>query len=229
MVSAGDVMENPVSGQRLIFRKTARDTAGDLLEVESVYTKPTPHRPPAHFHPLQDERFEVISGRLGVLLNGEERTLGEGKVLIVPSGTPHEMWADEAGTRVHWQTSPALNTEAFFETLWGLAKDGKTNEKGVPDLLRVALIALEYEDEFRLATPPWVVQRALFGVLALVGRALGYEAQYPYSADGPQAASGTSVERWSVGPRTLRGKLLVAAVLGLFVLLVSRRNRRPKR
>ncbi len=226
MVSAGDVMDNPVSGQRLIFRKTARDTAGDLLEVESVYTKPTPHRPPAHFHPLQSERFEVISGRLGVHLNGEERTLEEGEVLIIPPGTPHEMWAEEAGARVDWQTSPALNTEAFFETLWGLAKDGKTNEKGVPNLLRVAMFAREYEDEFRLANPPWVVQRALFGVLAPVGRLLGYEARYPYSSGGPQAASGASEERRSVGQRTMTGKLLVAAVLGLSVFLVRQRSRR---
>jgi hypothetical protein len=39
-------MENPVSGQQLIIRKTARDMARDLLEIESVYTKPSPHRPP---------------------------------------------------------------------------------------------------------------------------------------------------------------------------------------
>jgi len=51
LVLAGDVMENPVSGQRLNFRKTARD----LLEIETVYTKPSPHRPPAHFHPLQND------------------------------------------------------------------------------------------------------------------------------------------------------------------------------
>jgi len=76
------------------------------------------------------------------------------------------MWAAEAGARVNWQTRPALKTEAFFETIWGLAKDGKVNDKGVPTLLRVALIAREYEDVFRLASPPWAVQRLLFGSLA---------------------------------------------------------------
>jgi hypothetical protein len=39
MARAGEVMENPISGQRIIFRKTADDTGGELLEVESVYTK----------------------------------------------------------------------------------------------------------------------------------------------------------------------------------------------
>ena len=189
MASAGEVTENPVSGQRLIFRKTARDTAGELLEVESVYTKPTPSRPPAHFHPRQEERFEVLSGNLIANVDGEERALAKVELLVIPPGTPHAMWAEESGTRVNWQTLPALNTEAFFETLWGLAKDGKTNEKGVPNLLRVALIAREYEAEFRLASPPWVVQRVLFGLLAPVGRLRRYETRYPCEPGGSQTQS----------------------------------------
>ena len=99
MVEAGDALENPVSGQRLIVRKTAQDTGGELLEVEAVYTKPTPSRPPAHHHPRQEERFEVLHGRPNVLDGGQERTLGEGEVLTVAPGVPHQMWAAEAGAR----------------------------------------------------------------------------------------------------------------------------------
>jgi hypothetical protein len=66
-----------------------------------------------------------------------------------------------------------------FETIWGLAKDGKTNEGGVPNLLQVAVIAREHADEYRLVRPPWPVQRALFAVLAPAGRLLGYMARYP--------------------------------------------------
>jgi hypothetical protein len=49
---AGEVLENPITGQRMIVRKTA------------VYTKPSSSRPPAQYHPHQEERFEVLSGRL---------------------------------------------------------------------------------------------------------------------------------------------------------------------
>jgi hypothetical protein len=104
------------------------------------------------------------------------------------------MWAAEAGARVNWQTRPALKTEAFFETIWGLAKDGKVNDKGVPTLLRVALIAREYEDVFRLASPPWAVQRLLFGSLAPIGILLGYRAEYPYSQHGVSQAFPASEE-----------------------------------
>ena len=179
MPGAGDVLDNPVSGQRIIFRKTAEDTGGELLEVESVYTKASPSRPPAHYHPHQEERFEVLSGRLHVLITDKERTLEEGEILTIPPGTPHEMWAEDAGSRANWQTRPALKTEEFFETVWGLARAGKTNEKGVPNLLQVAVLFQEYADEFRLTSPPWPVQRALFAVLAPGGRLLGYRTRYP--------------------------------------------------
>jgi quercetin dioxygenase-like cupin family protein len=229
LAKAGDTMENPVSGQHLFIQKTAKDTGGELLEVESVYTKPTPSRPPTHYHPRQEERFEVLAGRLNVLVDGQERTLEEGEVLILPPGVPHEMWAAEAGARVNWQTRPALKTEAFFETVWGLAKDGKVNDKGVPNLLRAALIAREYEDEFRLASPPWAVQRALFGLLAPVGRLLGYHVRYPYPYGVSEKALGTEHERSWLASGARAGKVLIAAIVGLSVLILLGRLRRQSR
>jgi quercetin dioxygenase-like cupin family protein len=221
LVEAGDALENPVSGQHLIVRNTARDTGGELLEVEAVYTKPTPSRPPVHHHPRQEERFKVLDGKLNVLVDGQERTLEEGEVLTVAPGVPHQMWAAEAGARVNWQTRPALKTEAFFETIWGLAKDGKVNDKGVPSLLRVALIAREYEDEFRLDSPPWAVQRLLFGSLALIGRLLGYRAEYPYPHHGvPLGSPASGEERPSATSRMtgVAAALVVAIFCVLFLL-----------
>ncbi len=72
MVRAADTFENPVSGQRLIFLKTARDTGGVLLEMEFVYTKPSPFHPPVHYHHNQEERFKVLSGEVNALIDGEE-------------------------------------------------------------------------------------------------------------------------------------------------------------
>lgn len=228
MVEAGDVFENPLSGQRLVFRKTARDTGGELLEVESVYTKPTPFRPPVHYHPRQEERFEVLSGEVCVVLDGEERTLEEGEVLIIASGIPHEMWAEEAGVRVNWQTRPALNTEAFFETVWGLARDGKTDARGVPNLLRVAMIAREYDEEFRLASPPRAVQQVIFGSLAPVGRLLGYPARYPYASPCPESPSDHEDEHSSAASVAAIGAIPVVVFLGFLVLLLLRRRQRRR-
>ena len=177
MARKGEILDNPVTGQRIIFRQTSEDTDGALLEVESVYTKPTPSRPPVHYHPGQEERFEVLAGELHVVIGGEGRTLGAGETLVVPTGTTHSMWAEAEGVRVNWQTRPALKTEAFFETISGISRDAKTGGKGSPNLLQAAVIAQAYADEFRLARPPWAVQRVLFAVLAPLGRLFGYS--YP--------------------------------------------------
>ncbi len=194
--------------------------------MEAVYTKPTPSRPPVHYHPRQEERFEVLSGALYVLMDGQERALEAGEVLIVPPGVPHSMWAAQAGARVNWQTRPALKTQAFFETVWGLAKDGKVNDKGVPNLPRVALIAQEYEEEFRLASPPWAVQRLLFGALAPVGRLLGYRAEYPYPHHGvPQASPASEEERPSATFRVTGAVVALVLAILLVLFLLRRRGR----
>ncbi len=131
------MLENPITGQRLVFRKTAKGTDGELLEVESIYTKASLSRPPAHYHPYQEERFEVLSGTLRVLVGGEERTLKAGEVLTVAPGTPHEMWNGREGeTRVNWQTRPALKTEEFFETVWGLERVWRITSPARPSVRR---------------------------------------------------------------------------------------------
>lgn len=190
MARQGEVLDNPVTGQRIIFRRTSEETDGALLEVESVYTKPTPSKPPVHYHPSQEERFEVLSGEVHVQVGGEPRTLREGEVLLIPPGTQHEMWAEAEGVRVNWQTRPALKTESFFETVWGLSRDGKTGSRGTPTLLQAVVIAQAYADEFRLARPPWPVQQVLFAVLAPLGRLFGYRASYPeYTISGAPSGS----------------------------------------
>ena len=76
---------------------------------------------------------------------------------------------------------PALRTETAFETLAGLARDGKTNRAGAPkNLLQLALILRHFEGEIYFVQPPLAVQRVILGVLAKVARLLGYRAEYPY-------------------------------------------------
>jgi quercetin dioxygenase-like cupin family protein len=172
------VLKNPVTGQTLVFRRTTAETDGELLEVESSW-RPDSVEPVDHYHPRQEERFEVLAASLGVRIDGEQRVLRTGDTLVVPARTAHAMWnAGDDEARAVWQTRPALKTEAFFETAWGLARDGRVNDRGMPGLLQAAVLMNEYADEFRLTKPPRNVQRVLFGVLAPIGRALGRPARY---------------------------------------------------
>lgn len=166
------------NGDQLIIRKSGVDTNGNLLEMEALY-QPHSAQPPLHYHPFQEEQFEVSSGAFRARIGEVEHTYRAGDTFTVPAKTPHWMHnvSDENG-RLRWQVRPAMKTQSFFETMWDLAAEGKTNADGVPNILQLAVILREYGDEFRASSPPFVVQRILFALLAPIGRLLGYRAKY---------------------------------------------------
>jgi quercetin dioxygenase-like cupin family protein len=132
MAKAGDELLNPVTGLRTMFRKTAEETSGELLQVDWI-GEPSWTTGPDHVHPRQEERFEVLSGRLGLRADGIERVHGVGDVIVVSAGSPHaacNAGDDEVHVLVDFR--PALRTERAFETLAGLAREGKTNRAGPP-------------------------------------------------------------------------------------------------
>lgn len=181
MVKSGDVLEHPVTREKIVFSKTTRDTGGELLQVD-LYLQPGAFVAAEHIHPLQEERFEVIAGTLHGRVAGKELSRGQGEIIVVPKGTPHVWWNsgdDELHVRV--EVRPALRFESFFETFFGLAQAGKVNPKtGLPNPFQLALIMRMYRNELVLARPPQLVQTLLFGLLAPIGRLLGYKAEYPY-------------------------------------------------
>ncbi|HMQ30593.1 MAG TPA: cupin domain-containing protein [Chloroflexaceae bacterium] len=182
MAQSGDTLVNR-AGEQLIFRRTSRETDGALLEVEIVY-RPHATPPPPHYHPHQEERFQVMQGAIRTEIQGRLHTYGPGERFIIPPGVSHAMHnvSAEAG-RVLWQIRPALRTELFFETLWGLAHDGKTDQRGVPSPLQLAVLLEAYSQEFRLSRPPYPIQRVLWAALARVGRWKGYRSSYPAYSD----------------------------------------------
>jgi len=185
VVRAGESIENPVSGERITWRKTTAETHGERLEWEHTL-QPGAHVPRDHVHPQQEERFEVISGVARVRAGKEWRELAAGESIIVPPGTPHGLY-NSAGeeTHVKAQLLPARNSELFFETTYGLARDGKVDREGVPNLLRLAVILRDLGEEHYMPGVPVALQKLGLTLLAPLGRLLGYRARYPeYS--GPE-------------------------------------------
>lgn len=182
MANPGDVLTNR-NGERLLFLQTAGSTGGELLEMEVSY-RPGGSPPPEHYHLHQEERFEVLAGAFQTRIDGVERTYHAGEAFVVPRGARHRMHnvSDETG-RLKWQTRPALSTERFFETLWGLARDGKTNANGVPNILQMAVIGRAYAREFRVSRPPHAVLTVLFALLTPLARLRGYKARYAQYSD----------------------------------------------
>ncbi|MHB1132802.1 MAG: cupin domain-containing protein [Chloroflexota bacterium] len=191
MARSGSIIEHPVWGEKAILRQTAADTNGELLQLDAVF-RPGGSEGPESVHPRQEERFQVLSGTFSTRVGGKLSCLGAGEELTVPRGAAHTRWNEgDEEAHVILEMRPALKTEEWLETFYGLARDGKTNRKtGMPALLQTAVILNQYPDEIRLAQPPYWLQWIIFGVLALVGRRLGYRALYPrYSSSGTRGES----------------------------------------
>ncbi len=80
--------------------------------------------------------------------------------------------------RFRCEVRPALQFEQLVETMFALAADGKTNKKGMPNPLRLAVIARAHFDIVRLPFPPTFVQRLGLALGAPLGRILGYTPTY---------------------------------------------------
>ena len=170
--------ENDRQDPPLRFLQTSAETAGELLVLEARY-HPQSTPPPAHYHPFQEEQFEILEGQMHVVLDGDERTYGVGEALTVPPGTPHTMHnPGDVVARVRWEVRPALQTEVFLRTTWGLAGTDRANADGSPHFLQAVVIGQAYQREFRLTQPPYWLQRILFAVLAPLGRLKGYRSRY---------------------------------------------------
>ncbi|MCB0609778.1 MAG: cupin domain-containing protein [Lewinellaceae bacterium] len=178
MAYPGKTIVNPLSGQELKFLRTSKDTQGQLLEMEARY--PAHSKEPApHFHPEQDEFFEVLDGEMTVRIHGGLQVLRKGDKLHIPRGTVHSMWNHrDHPTLVSWKVVPAMDTEQFFETFYGLAAEGKVNASGKPGLLQMALTMNRFNRVFRPVKPPYRVISILFWILTPVAWLAGKKAVY---------------------------------------------------
>jgi quercetin dioxygenase-like cupin family protein len=193
MIRAGDVLENPVTGERLVFRKTARETGGEAVVVEA-YVKPNGFVAAAHVHPHQEERFQVLTGSVGFRVGQHRLVAVPGARITVPAGTPHKFWnAGEEEAHFVCEVRPALQFEQLIETMYGLAADGKTNRKGMPNPLRLAVIARHHFEDVRLPFPPAWMQRVGLALGAPLGRLIGYEAAYRRAGAGSTLPAAESV------------------------------------
>lgn len=177
MASQAEEISNPVTGIRVAFRRTAKETGGELVEID-FFVQPSGTTGLAHVHTQQEERIKMVSGKLEFKVGPNRHTLGPGDTLAVPAGAPHKFW-NASGEEAHFvsEIRPALNSEELLRTLFGLARDGRTNERGVPNLWQLAVIASQADNY--LAAIPVPVQKGLFKVIAPVGKLMGYKASYP--------------------------------------------------
>jgi quercetin dioxygenase-like cupin family protein len=187
VIRTGDILENPVTGERMRFLQTSRDTGGAAVVVE-LTLQPGGTVAAAHVHPFQVEQFRILDGTVGFKRGRERLEAKAGDTVVIERGTPHKFWnAGETEARFVTVVRPALQFEQLIETMFSLAAEGKTNRKGMPNPLRLAVIAKAHFDVVRLPAIPVALQRLGLALGAPVGRVFGYRPTYE-PATAPAAA-----------------------------------------
>jgi mannose-6-phosphate isomerase-like protein (cupin superfamily) len=171
MARPGEVIRNPKTGETVTFL----ETGPAVLRLEMTAERSAA---PSHLHPKIEERWDLQEGTVRFTVGGGERVLTAPAELTIPRGTSHE-FAGEGPIKTVVTYEPAGGFAEFLETIYALARDGKTNDKGMPNLLQSAVIARAHLDDYALPFPPVWAQRILFAALAPIGRLFGYRSTYP--------------------------------------------------
>jgi quercetin dioxygenase-like cupin family protein len=159
-----EFIHDPVRRQRLAFTRE-----GNILRAD-VLADPGGDVPP-HFHPAQEERFEVLAGQVRFDVDGQRIEGGPGTVVAVPAGARHafrNVGDVEAHLRVEVQ--PARDLQGFLEEAAALARARRYTRRGVPTSPRAVVdladLMVRYENTTVMAFPPRIVQRLALAPLA---------------------------------------------------------------
>ncbi len=175
MPKKGDVLENPITKERVTFLETSASSGNELLRMEAINLADGYNRV-YHLHPSQMERHEILAGKMGVIVAGKDMILGPGQSVVFEPNVPHRFWNADKSTAIHFITEfrPAFDTEVFIETYIALARAGRFADDGFPHLLQFFVMLREHPIAGYLARAPIFLQNAVIAVGAFFGRLRGY-------------------------------------------------------
>lgn len=161
-------VKHQVTGEQITFLETADETNGKYLYIE-VALPPQGDGPPLHIHDEFEEEFEVISGKLTVILGKEQHVLQHGDKRRVPLNTAHTFTNNHDEPVIfRVRLTPPSQFEQSVRIHYGLIDDGLVDAKGNPkNLLHTALI-LSMQNTLIVGIPFWI-QRKLFSWLVKRG------------------------------------------------------------
>jgi len=171
MITPGQTLENPVTGERFTFTHTAATTNGELLAFDFAL-RPGGAVPIPHVHPIQTERFEVLEGQMRFRVGLRTVIAGPGDVIEVAPGVAHSFAnAGEQEARLRVEVRPALQMEQMFAEVVAMAKAGRMTRRGLPrNPLDLAVLARKYDQEAHAPLMSVGVQRVLLAPLVFSAR-----------------------------------------------------------
>lgn len=121
---SGDVLWNPLTGEKAAIVESAEETGGARIVVDLVVEPGGSVPGGEHIHDHCSEHFAVRSGQITFLLDGRELTLGPGDEVEVKTGTWHRWWNPGGEeVRIRARVEPAIRFEEAILVFWGLCAD----------------------------------------------------------------------------------------------------------
>lgn len=165
-----EALVNPVTGESM----RVLESSAQAFKVQ-YSLRPHGEIPGEHFHPHQEQQITVLSGEMHLRIDGEHRIVREGQTASIPAGVRHFQWNPcDSEAVVIEEVRPAGRLHDFFQVLFGLARDGRTDSKGYPSLVLSAALFSEFQDSIR---PAPLGSRILIGALGPMALAAGYRRQ----------------------------------------------------
>jgi quercetin dioxygenase-like cupin family protein len=170
VADSGDTLTLP-GGSSFVVRTSAAETGGERVELEITIPPGSPG-PPPHFHPRQEEQWQLLAGTLDVQVDGDWRTLREGESASILPGQVHTLRnSTDETVRVLDIHVPALDFQDYMEDLHRLTVAGKiTSLRSPRSLVYMATVLHEHRTTQLTASRP---QRIAESALAGLGRLLG--------------------------------------------------------
>jgi mannose-6-phosphate isomerase-like protein (cupin superfamily) len=163
-------------GDSMEILETSAMTGDARTRVRLVF-KPGGSRVPMHRHLLQDEKYEVLSGRMTYWLDGKKCHAEAGTTVTLPRGVAHQHYSEGPEDVISIQTmTPALDFDYVVENLFGLGSEGR-GVKPIDALLQGLVWIRKAKGPFYLTIPIWV-QRGLAFIITPIAYRLGYRAVY---------------------------------------------------
>lgn len=159
-----------VFGLQATVTQPAADTGGAYVEMD-VTAEPG-CRTTIHYHPEQEETYQVVEGALEVFHDATWQTVSTGQSLTIPPKAVHGFRnTSDAPVRFLNVHRPALAFQEHLETLAWLARTGKI--KGTRDprsLIYMSMSATRYQPDVTVKPPQRLVRS-----LAFIGQRLGFK------------------------------------------------------
>jgi mannose-6-phosphate isomerase-like protein (cupin superfamily) len=169
-------LENRHTGELLRLRRL-RDARGETILAIDGSLPPGMAGPPLHVHFHQREEGSVKAGSVGAQIGSEKVVVPAGGTAVFPAGIVHKWWnAGDDLLELSGRAIPAVDLDRYLQAIFAVVN---ASPSGRPSIFYLAHVVWRHRHTQALASPPRIIQFAVFPLVLLVGFVLGkYRGEY---------------------------------------------------